>query len=77
MGFTMHIRPEVLAKLREDFPPGTKVILDSMNDPYRDMPSGMTGEVLYVDDTGGCHIAWSNGSNLACLHGIDSFHKAD
>ena len=77
MSFMMQIRPEVLAKLREDFPPGTKVVLDEMNDPYRDMPTGMTGEVLFVDDTGACHIAWSNGSTLACLHGIDRFHKAE
>ena len=77
MGFMMHIRPEVLAKLREDYPPGTKVILDEMCDPYREMPSGMTGEVLFVDDTGSCHIAWSNGSTLACLHGIARFHKAE
>ena len=77
VGFIMHIQPEVLAKLREEFPPGTKVVLDSMNDPYRDMPAGLTGEVMFIDDAGGAHIAWSNGSTLACLHGIDRFHKAE
>ena len=77
MGFIMHIRPEVLAKLREEFPPGTKVVLDSMNDPYRNMPAGLTGEVMFIDDAGSAHIAWSNGSTLACLHGIDRFHKAE
>ncbi len=75
MGFMMQIRPEVLKKLREDYPPGTKVILDEMCDPYREMPSGMKGEVLYIDDAGGAHIAWSNGSTLAAIHGIDRFHR--
>ena len=53
----------------------TKVILDEMCDPYREMPSGMKGEVLYIDDAGGAHIAWSNGSTLAAIHGVDRFHR--
>lgn len=77
MGFIMQIRPEVLAKLREEYPPGTKVVLDEMNDAYRKMPAGMTGEVLFIDDAGGAHIAWANGSTLAAIHGIDSFHKVE
>lgn len=40
MGFMMQIRPEVLKKLREDYPPGAKVELIEMCDPYRDMPAG-------------------------------------
>ena len=57
MGFMMQIRPEVLKKLREDYPPGAKVELIEMCDPYRDMPAGMHGEVMFVDDAGGVHIA--------------------
>ena len=77
MGFFIQIRPEVLKQLREKYPPGTKVILDEMNDPYRNMPAGMTGEILFIDDAGGAHIAWANGSTLAAIHGIDRFHKAE
>ena len=60
MGFMMQIRPEVLKKLREDYPPGAKVERIEMCDPYRDMPAGMHGEVMFVDDAGGVHIAWAN-----------------
>ncbi len=77
MGFMMSIRPDVLARLREEYRPGTKVILDEMHDPYREMPAGMTGEVLFVDDAGGTHVLWANGSTLAAIHGIDRFHKAE
>ena len=77
MGFFMQIRPEVLKKLREDYPAGCEVELISMNDPYRDMPPGMHGKVLFVDDAGGVHIAWKNGSTLAALHGIDQIRRVD
>lgn len=75
--FSMSIRPEVLEKLRKDFPPGTKVILEEMNDPFRNMPEGLTGKVVHVDDAGGIHIQWENGSSLAALHGIDRIKKCE
>jgi hypothetical protein len=69
--FAMHLRPEVLKRLREEYPEGTRVELIEMNDPYREMPPGLTGTVKMVDDAGGIHIQWSNGSTLAAIHGID------
>ena len=75
--FSMSIRPEVLEKLRKDFPPGTKVVLEEMNDPFRNMPEGLKGKVVYVDDAGGIHIQWENGSSLAALHGIDRIKKCE
>ena len=54
--FSMHIRPEVLARLREEYPAGTRVELIEMNDPYREMPPGLKGTVQLVDDAGGIHI---------------------
>ena len=77
MGFSMFIRPEVLKRLREEYPPGCKVELLEMNDQYREMPAGLTGEVINVDDAGGIHVAWSNGSTLAALYGIDSIRRID
>ena len=67
--FSMQIRPEVLAKLREQYPEGCTVVLERMYDPYREMPVGMTGKVI--------HVAWSNGSTLAALHGIDRIRRID
>ncbi len=40
--FSMTIRPEVLASLREQYPAGCTVVLEQMSDPYREMPAGMT-----------------------------------
>ena len=54
--FSMRIRPEVLNMLREQYPTGTRVELIEMNDPYRNMPPGLKGTVLHVDDAGGIHV---------------------
>ena len=75
--FSMQIKPEVLAKLREQYPEGCTVVLECMCDPYREMPVGMTGKVIHVDDAGGIHVAWSNGSTLAALHSIDRIRRID
>lgn len=75
--FSMRIRPEVLAHLREEYPPGTKVELIEMSDPYRRMPEGLKGTVVHVDDAGGIHINWENGSTLAALHGFDRIKKCE
>jgi len=75
--FSIRIRPEVLAMLREQYPTGCTVALEEMNDPYREMPVGMTGKVLHVDDAGGIHVEWSNGSKLAAIYGIDRIRRID
>lgn len=75
--FSMQIRPEVLVKLREQFPAGCTVVLEQMSDPYREMPAGMTGKVIHVDDAGGIHVDWSNGSTLAAIHGFDRIRRID
>ena len=69
--FTVQIRPNVLSALREVYTPGIEVELVSMTDPYRAMQPGLRGVVDFVDDAGGIHIQWSNGSTLAVLPGID------
>ena len=71
--FAVQIRPEILSRLRQEYTPGTEVELVSMTDLYRDMQSGLRGVVDLVDDAGGIHINWSNGSGLAVLPGIDDF----
>ena len=76
--FSVSIRPEVLKKLREDYPPGCKVeLIEMFEEPRKDMVPGLTGEVLMVDDAGGIHVAWSNGSTLAAIHGIDRIRRID
>ena len=75
--FSMQIRPEVLAWLRKEYPVGTKVELIEMCDPYRYLPAGLKGTVYYVDNAGGIHIDWENGSTLAAIHGIDRIKKCE
>lgn len=69
--FSMHLRPEVLERLREQYPKGTRVELIEMCDPYREMPPGLKGTVQMVDDASGIQIQWDNGSTLEAIHGID------
>lgn len=56
------------------YPKGTRIELDRMDDPYRDMPKGLKGIVNGVDDAGQIHCIWQNGSTLALIPGVDKFH---
>ena len=73
--FAMHLRPEALIRLREEYPVGTRVEMVEMNDPYREMPPGLKGTVQMVDDAGSIQINWDNGSTLAAIHGFDRIKK--
>ena len=59
--------------LRKRYPKGTRLCLDNMEGEPQ-MPSGLKGEVFYVDDAGQIHGQGENGSTLA-LTERDSFHK--
>jgi hypothetical protein len=59
---------------KAQYPQGTKIELERMNDPYRDMPRGVKGIVDIVDDAGQIHCIWENGSRLALIPGEDTFH---
>ena len=53
----------------------TTAVIFSMNDPYRDIPSGTKGTVKEVDDTGTIHVHWDNGCSLGVVYGEDSCRK--
>ena len=59
--------------IKEHYPPGTRIRLNSMEDPYHPILSGMEGEVHFVDDAGQIHMKWDNGRGLALIPGEDSF----
>jgi hypothetical protein len=73
----MNIHPEMLKQLKEYYKPGTKVELIRMNDPYRKMPPGLRGEVIFVDDAGTVHCFWSNGSTLGVVFNEDECRKIE
>ena len=60
---------------RSCYPPGTRILLSSMTDPYAPVEPGTRGNVRYVDDAGQIGVAWDNGRSLALIPGVDSFRK--
>lgn len=62
-------------RYKESYPPGTRIHLNSMDDPYAPVPSGTKGTVDFVDDIGQIQMTWDNGRTLALVPGVDSFRK--
>ena len=60
-------------RYKELYPPGTRLMLLSMEDPYEPVESGTRGTVKTVDDMGQIHMLWDNGRTLALVPGEDSF----
>lgn len=60
---------------RLSYPPGSRILLYQMTDPYAPVPSGTRGTVRYVDDAGQLRVAWDNGRSLSLIPGEDSFRK--
>lgn len=58
-------------RLRKEYPAGTMIMLDYMDDSSAP-PTGTTGRVTMIDDMGCIH--WT-GSGLAIVPGVDRFHK--
>ena len=63
-----------IARLREKYPPGTKVILEEMDDSQAP-PVGTIGEVVTVDGAGQLVMQWQNGGGLSLIPGVDKFRK--
>ena len=59
--------------IKEQYPPGTRIWLNSMEDPYAPIAPGTEGEVDFVDDIGTIHMRWDNGRTLGIAPGEDSF----
>ena len=72
------ISREKLERLREQYPAGTRVELDHMEDPYnRKLRKGSRGTVVAVDDIGTIHVSWDCGSSLGVCYGEDACHVVD
>lgn len=65
----------MVERYRQTHPPGTRIELISMDDPYAPVPPGTRGTVTHVDDMGTLHMKWDNGSTLGIVPGEDSFRK--
>ena len=62
-------------RYKEMYPPGTRLELISMDDPYAPVPPGTRGTVQYVDDIGQVGMAWDNDRSLSLVPGEDSFRR--
>ena len=65
---------EEIEQLREEFPDGTRVVLEYMNDEQAP-PVGTKGTVLYVDDAGDLVMKWDNGNMLNVILEEDRVRK--
>lgn len=64
-------RRELVARLRKQYPEGTRVELLQMDDPQAP-PVGTRGTVKGVDDIGSIMVRWDNGSGLFVAYGKDA-----
>ena len=60
--------------LRQRYPEGTRICLDSMDNDPRLIPPGTKGIVQFVDDAGTLHCKFDNGRTLGVIPGVDDFH---
>ena len=66
---------EQAKRSRELYPPGTRIELLGMDDPFAPIEPGTRGTVRMVDDAGQLHMQWDDGRTLAVDPGEDSFRK--
>lgn len=69
--------PEMLKQLKSCYPPGTRVALVQMEDPYTRLKPGEKGTVIDVDDIGTIHVNWDSGSSLGVVFGEDLCRTID
>jgi len=62
-----------IQRIRSAYPPGTRIKLIEMDDPYTHLKKGDRGKVMHVDDMGQIHMYWDCGSTLALIPGVDKF----
>ena len=68
---------EQVESIRRRYPPGTRIELLGMEDPYHPVPPGTKGTVVGVDDAGSIMMKWDNGRSLSLIPGEDAFRKSE
>lgn len=64
------VNDEVLTRLKQQYPEGTRVELVKMDDPQAP-PIGTRGTVRGVDAIGSIMVRWDTGSGLHVVYGVD------
>ena len=66
-------RSEKAEYLKKAYPPGTRIVLNSMGDDPRPIEGGTSGTVKVVDDIGTVHCEFDSGRSLGLIDGEDDF----
>lgn len=66
---------QAVERLREEYPPGTRIALQKMDDPYSKLKPGDRATVEGVDDAGGLMCRWDNGEGLSLDFFEDDYRK--
>ena len=67
------LKPYQIERLKEQYPPGTRIELHFMPDDLRPIKPGTCGTVRFVDDIGTLHCEFDDGRMLGVIWGVDSF----
>lgn len=67
----MRIDHDYIAYLKEHYPKGTRIQLDSMGDDPRPIEPGTMGSVRLVDDMGTIHCDFDYGRRMGIIPGED------
>ena len=62
-------------RYKQEYPPGTRIMLISMGDDPRPIEPNTRGTVKHVDDIGSLHCQFDNGRSLGVVPGEDAFRK--
>ena len=71
----MRYDERIIEHIKEMYPNGTRIELNSLCNDERDMPQGLRGTVVGVDDQPSLLMHWDNGRTLSIFPGEDSFRK--
>ncbi len=67
--------PAVMERIRVQYPPGCRVELVAMDDPYAKLNPGEQGTVEFVDSAGTVFVSWNCGSGLGVVYGVDRIKR--
>ena len=69
----MFVDRNLVQRMKDQYPPGTRIELDFMGDDPRPIAPGTKGTVRIVDDMGTVHCDFDNGRRLGLIPGEASF----
>ena len=69
----MYIDRNLVQRMKDTYPPGTRIELVFMGDDPRPIAPGTRGTVRVVDDMGTVHCNFDNGRSLGLVPGEDVF----